>query len=118
MYSRNERHSQQSGNRGFRAHLVCALISLVLIGFCANFVDAASIKAAYKYQEIKAISKNLKKQKTQEELERLVEKSRDFVAAHPEYKRVDEVHYLLGNALVQLGQVEEGIEAFEKVVKD
>ena len=118
MYSRNERHSQQSGNRGFRAHLVCALISLVLIGFCANFVDAASIKAAYKYQEIKAISKNLKKQKTQEELERLVEKSRDFVAAHPEYKRVDEVHYLLGNALVQLGRVEEGIEAFAKVVKD
>ena len=118
MYSRNERHSQQSGNRGFRVHLVCALISLVLIGFCANFVDAASIKAAYKYQEIKAISKNLKKQKTQEELERLVEKSRDFVAAHPEYKRVDEIYYLLGNALVQLGQVEEGIEAFEKVVKD
>ena len=118
MYSRNERHSQQSGNRGFRAHLVCTLISLVLIGFCANFVDAASIKAAYKYQEIKAISKNLKKQKTQEELERLVEKSRDFVAAHPEYKRVDEVHYLLGNALVQLGRVEEGIEAFAKVVKD
>ena len=118
MYSRNERHSQQNGNRGFRAHLVCALISLVLIGFCANFVDAASIKAAYKYQEIKAISKNLKKQKTQEELARLVEKSRDFVAAHPEYKRVDEVYHLLGNALVQLGQVEEGIEAFEKVVKD
>ena len=118
MYSRNERHSQQNRNRGFRAHLVYGLISLVLIGFCANFVDAASIKAAYKYQEIKAISKNLKKQKTQEELERLVEKSRDFVAAHPEYKRVDEVHYLLGNALVQLGQVEEGIEAFEKVVKD
>ena len=116
MYSRNERHSQQSGNRGFRAHLVCALISLVLIGFSANFADAASIKAAYKYQEIKAISKSLKKQKTQEELERLVEKSRDFVAAHPEYKRVDEVYHLLGNALVQLGQVEEGIEAFEKVV--
>ena len=118
MYSRNERHSQQSRNRGFRAYLICMLTSLMLIGFCANFVDAASIKAAYKYQEIKAISKNLKKQKTQEELERLVEKSRDFVAAHPEYKRVDEIHYLLGNALVQLGQVEEGIEAFEKVVKD
>lgn len=118
MYPRNEIGLQQSGNSGFWTHLICVLTSLVLIGFCANFVDAASIKAAYKYQEIKAISKNLKKQKTQEELERLVEKSRDFVAAHPEYKRVDEVYHLLGNALVQLGQVEEGIEAFEKVVRD
>lgn len=118
MYSQNERHLQQCGNRVFTAHLICVVISFVLIGFCANFVDAASIKAAYKYQEIKAISKSLKKQETQEELERLVEKSRDFVAAHPEYKRVDEVYHLLGNALVQLGQVEEGIEAFEKVVRD
>ena len=76
------------------------------------------MKPAYKYQEIKAISKNLKKQKKQEDLEKLVEKSRDFVAAHPEYKRVDEVYYLLGNALVQLARVEEGIKVFEKVVKD
>ena len=118
MYSRNEIDSQQSGNSGFWTHLICVLTSLVLIGFCVNFSGEASMKAAYKYQEIKAISKSLKKQKTQEDLERLVEKSEEFVAAHPEYKRVDEVYYLLGNALVQLEHVEEGIYIFEKVVTD
>ena len=118
MFFQNEIDSQQSRNRGFCAHLIYVLTSLVLIGFCVNFSGEASMKAAYKYQEIKAISKSLKKQKTQEDLERLVEKSEEFVAAHPEYKRVDEVYYLLGNALVQLEHVEEGIHIFEKVVAD
>ena len=118
MFHRNEIDPQQSRNRSFRAHLICVLTILVLIGFCANFADAASVKAAYKYQEIKAISKNLKKQKKQGDLEKLVEKSRDFVTAHPEYKRVDEVYYLLGSALVQLERIEEGIKVFEKVIKE
>ena len=118
MFPRNEIDSQHNRNRGFCANLICVLISLVLIGFCANLVNAASLKAAYKYQEIKAISKRLKQQNKQADLEKLVEKSRDFVAAHPEYKRVDEVYYLLGNALVQLEHVEEGIKVFEKVVKE
>ena len=51
-------------------------------------------------------------------MEKLVEKSRNFVAAHPEYKRVDEVYYLLGNALVQLDRVEDGIQVFEALIKD
>ena len=118
MFFRNEIDSQQNRNRGFCAHLIYVLTSLVLIGFCVNFAGAASVKAAYKYQEIKAISKSLKQQKKQEDLERLVEKSRDFVAAHPEYRRVDEVYHILGNALVQLEHVEEGIKAFEKVTQD
>lgn len=107
-----------SRNRALCAHLICALTSLVLICFCANLVSAAPRKAAYIYQEIKAISKGLKKQTKQEDLEKLVEKSKKFVAAHPEYRRVDEVYYLLGNALVQLARVEEGITAFEKVIKE
>lgn len=109
MFSRN-------GNRC--AYVICVLSSLMFIGFCVNFANAAPRKAAYIYQEIKAISKQLKNQKKQEDLEKLVEKSSDFVAAHPEYKRVDEVYYLLGNALVQLERVEEGITAFEKVIKE
>lgn len=116
MLSRNEINKNRNSN--LRVHLICALTSLVLICFCANFVSAAPRKAAYIYQEIKAISKNLKKQKKQEDLEKLVEKSEAFVAAHPEYRRVDEVYYLLGNALVQLERVEEGITAFEKVIKE
>ena len=90
----------------------------MFIGFCANLVGAAPVKAVYKYQEIKAISKSLKKEKKQEDLEKLIEKSEEFVAAYPGYKRVDEIYYLLGNALVQLERVEEGIKAFEVVIKD
>ena len=120
MFSRNEITSQQNGNRNrtLRAHLIYTLTSLVLIGFCTNLTDAASVKAAYKYQEIKSISKSLKKQSKQANLEMLVEKSRDFVTAHPEYKRVGEVYYLLGNALVQLERVEEGISVFEEAITE
>ena len=118
MFSRNEITSQKSRNGNRCAYVICVLSSLIFIGFCVNFASAAPRKAAYIYQEIKAISKQLKNQKKQEDLEKLVEKSSDFVAAHPEYKRVDEVYYLLGNALVQLERVEEGITAFEKVIKE
>ena len=119
MFSENKMTSQQneSRNRNLRAYVICVLISLVLIGFCATLVGAAPRKAAYKYQEIKAISKELKQRSTQADLEKLVEKSEEFVAAHPEYKRVDEVYHLLGNALVQLERVEEGIKVFEVVIK-
>ncbi len=118
MFSGNEITSQKSRNRNLYAHFIGVLSSFVLIGFCANLTDAAPRKAAYKYQEIKAISKSLKQQSEQANLEKLVEKSADFVAAHPEYRRVDEVYYLLGNALVQLERVEEGIKVFKVVIKE
>ena len=103
--------------RGCPRYLIILLTSFLLIGFCANVTDANSMKTAYKYQEIKAIAKRLKKQHTPEDLEKLVKKSSDFIAAHPEYKRLDEVYYLLGNALVQLERVEEGTQVFEKLVE-
>ena len=118
MYTRNKINSQQRGNRGFRNVLVGALISFVLIGFCVNITGAYSVKPADEYKEIKAITKSLRKQRKSEDLEKLVEKSRNFVAAHPEYKRVDEVYYLLGNALIQLDRVEDGIQVFEGLIKD
>ena len=108
---------QNQANRGFGRFLIFILTSLLLIGFYANFADATPIKTAYKYQEIKAIAKGLKKEHTPEALKKLVEKSSEFIASHPEYKRVDEVYYLLGNALRQLGRVEEGIEVFEELVE-
>jgi len=118
MFSRNKINSQQRGNRGFRNVLVGALTGFVLIGFCVNLAGAYSVKPADEYKKIKAITKSLRKQSTSEDLEKLVEKSRNFVAAHPEYKRVDEVYYLLGNALVQLERVEDGIQVFEALIKD
>ena len=118
MFSRNDINSQQKGNRIFHSILIGMLTSLVLIGFCANLAGAYSVKPTDKYKEIKAIYKDLRQQPKSEDLEKLVEKSRDFVAAHPEYRRVDEVYYLLGDALVKLERVEEGIKAFEKVLKD
>ena len=118
MFPRNKVGSQQKGNRNFCSVLIGVLTSLILIGFCADLSDAYSVKPADEYKEIKAIYKDLRKQQKSEDLEKLVEKSRDFVTAHPEYNRVDEVYYLLGNALVQLERVDEGIKVFEKLIED
>ena len=118
MFTRNKINSQQSGNTDFYSHLIGVLISFVLIGFCINFAGAYAVKPADEYKEIKAITKSLRKQSNPEDLEKLVEKSRNFVAAHPEYKRVDEVYYLLGNALIQLDRVEDGIQVFEALIND
>ena len=99
-----------------RRILVCA--SLWLLAFCVNFADAASVKAGYQYQEIKAIAKQLTHNSEPAEFEELIEKSRVFIKAHPKYKRVDEVYYRLGNALIRLEQTEEGTAVFEELVKD
>ena len=118
MFSRKEIDAQQKENWNFSVHFISILTSLVLIAYCTNYADAAPVKVGYKYQEIKAIAKKLKHRSASEDLEQLVEKSRTFIAAHPKYKRVDEVYYLLGSALVQLEQVEEGIKVFEELIKD
>ena len=102
--------------RSFHSVLIGVFTSFVLIGFCVNIAGAYSVKPADKYKEIKAIYKSLRQQQKSEDLEKLVEKSRDFVAAHPEYRRVDEIYYLLGNALVQLERVDEGIKVFEELI--
>lgn len=118
MFSRNVIDSQEHKNSAIFASLIFVLTSLVLMGFCANSANAASVKVGYKYQEIKAIVKNLKHRSEPEDLEKLVEKSREFIQVHPKYKRVDEVYYLLGDALIQLDRVEKGIKVFEELIKD
>ncbi|RKU05864.1 hypothetical protein C6503_26860 [Candidatus Poribacteria bacterium] len=116
MFSQDKVSSQHKGKRSFHSVLMGVFTSFVLIGFCVNIAGAYSVKPADKYKEIKAIYKSLRQQQKSEDLEKLVEKSRDFVAAHPEYRRVDEVYYLLGNALVQLERVDEGIKVFEALI--
>ena len=118
MFSRNKAGSQEKVNRNFRSVLIGVLTSLFLISFCVNLAGAYAVKPADAYKEIKEIYKSLRKQHTSENLEKLVEKSRDFVAAHAEYRRVDEIYYLLGNALVQLERVDEGIQVFEELIEN
>ena len=118
MFSRNAIDAAENKNRVIWSSVIFAITSLVLIGLCTHFADGVSVKAGYKYQEIKAIAKKLKQRSDSEDLEKLVEKSRAFIASHPKHKRVDEVYYLLGDALVQLERVEKGIEVFEELIKD
>ena len=118
MFSQNAIGAQENKNGIIFVSVMLALTSLVLIGFCTHFADAASVKAGYKYQEIKAIAKKLKQRSASEDLEKLVEKSSAFIASHPKHKRVDEVYHLLGNALVQLDRVEDGIKVFEELIDD
>ena len=118
MLSRNKIDSKQREKIGFWARFISVLTCLVLIGFCANLASGAdSMKTAYKYQEIKALAKKLEKnQSDSKDLETLAAKSKAFIAAHPTYKRVDEVYYALGNVLVELERVEEGAKVFEQLI--
>ena len=115
--------------RHFSWFTVLNILAIVmLLGFCSSLVHAdsatssvtvnSSVKPSFKYQEIKSIVKKLANRHKPEELEGLVEKSTDFIQTFPEYKRVDEVYYRLGNALFRLERVEESIKVFEKLFKE
>lgn len=106
---------------------ICILATAVIIGFCSNLAaeEAATneteltpAQIGFKYQQIKALGKKLATENNEEELKDLVQKSTDFVNSFAKYKRVDEVYYYLGNALVRLERVQEGITVFEKLNKD
>ena len=126
MFIRNQTALIQKKITSIFVRNLSILTVVVLLGFCANLVSADSAqtstnvspaKIGFKYQEIKAIAKKLNNQSTPEELEKLVEKSTDFIAAFPKYKRVDEIYYRLGNALFRLERVEESIKIFEELDK-
>lgn len=102
------------------------LAMIVLIGLCTQLSaedssqSTATVSPAqigFKYQAIKALYKKLASKNKPEGLDVLVEKSTDFVTSFPEYKRVDEVYYYLGNGLIRLDKVEEGIKIFEKLIE-
>lgn len=102
------------------------LAMIVLIGLCTQLAaedtsqSTATVSPAqigFKYQEIKALYKKLVSKDKPEELDVLIKKSTNFVTSFPEYKRVDEVYYYLGNGLVRLEKVEEGIKIFEKLIE-
>ena len=106
---------------------ICILATVVIIGFCYNLAaeepstnqtELTPAQIGFKYQQIKALGKKLATQNNEEELKVLVQKSTDFVRSFAKYKRVDEVYYYLGNALVRLERVKEGITVFEKLNKE
>lgn len=124
MFIRNQTTFDHKQNSSVSVCNISILAIVVLLGFFTNLasVDSAETGTTVspkeirgKYDEIKTIAKKLTNQNAPEELEKLVEKSTDFIAAFPEYKRIDEVYYRLGNASVRLGRVEAGIKVFEKL---
>ena len=127
MFIRNQTTFDHKQNNSVSVCTISILAIVVLLGFSANLVSADSTQTDTsvslkeirdKYEEIKAIYKGSVNKDAPEELEALVQKSTDFVDAFPEYKRVDQVYYYLGYALVQLERVEEGIAVFEKFIKE
>ena len=110
--------------------LIIVLTGLVVFSSCVsstlNTTDSASILNTTgstsmtdneAYAEIKAIARKLKDSSDPAAYEMLVEKSAVFINAYPKYKRVDKVYYLLGDSLIQLNRVDEGIAVFEELIK-
>lgn len=119
MFIQNKTH--------FSIRSIGILTIVVLISFCSYLAaedtpqttpNLSPAEIGSKYQEIKAIYKKITNQTTQARLEQLVEMSSEFVTSFPEYKRIDEVYYYLGNTLVRLKRVEEGITVFEKLIDE
>ena len=111
----------------FNVRNIVILATAIFVSFCVNLRadestpterELTPAQIGFKYQEIKTLGKELASQNEVEKLEILVQKSTDFVRLFPKYKRVDEVYYFLGNALVRLDRVPEGIKVFEKLNKE
>ncbi len=121
MFIRNKTH--------YSAYSIGILALVVLLGFCPYYLsaddtsqteaDVSPVQIGVKYQQIKALYKQLlTKNNPKDELETLAKHSSDFVESFPDYKRVDEVYYYLGNTLVRLKRVEDGIKVFEKLATE
>ena len=101
--------------------LVIVLTGLVVLSSCVsstlNTTGSTSMTDNEAYDEIKAIAEKLKNSDDPTAYEVLVEKLAVFINAHPKYKRVDEIYYLLGTSLIHLNRVDEGIVVFEELIK-
>ena len=126
MLHSSQNSQMQKVNISNTVHILSIFTIVVLIGFCLHFANAdtssssvgvSAERPSFKYQEIKELAKKLGNQSSPEELKKLVERSSDFIETFPEYKRVDQIYYYLGNGLVRLGRVQEGIDVFEKFTK-
>ncbi|MCG9127562.1 redoxin domain-containing protein [Candidatus Poribacteria bacterium] len=127
MQFKNQKNYIDKINRRYTFCSICVITMMLLLSNIYNITNAESVEKAvelspakigYKYQEIKSIAKkNLNKNDT-DVLENIVSKSQNFIQNHPKYKRIDEIYYYLGNALIRLEKVEEGIVVFETLFKE
>ena len=105
----------------WRYLLVIAFSGLVVLSACVNSTlnttGSISMSDSEAYKEIKTIAGNLENSGDPGDYEVLVEKSSTFIKAYPKDKRVDEVYYLLGVSLTQLGQTEKAIEVFDELIR-
>ena len=101
--------------------LIIVFVGLVILSSCVsstyNTIGSTSMTDNEAYAEIKTIAGKIENSSDPAVYEALVEKSGVFIKAHPKYKRVDEVYYLLGTGLILLNRVEEGIEVFEELIR-
>ena len=102
----------------FHRYLLLAMVGCVITTLCISSVDAASIKASYKYQEIKRLHKMVLQNSEPAGLNMLIQKSRTFIAEHPKYKRIDQVYYIFGHALRHAGDTEEAVKAYQQLVEN
>ncbi len=105
-------------HNGFHRYSLLIAVGCILTVLCVSFVNAASIKTSYKYQEIKRLHKMALQNSESAGLNMLIEKSRAFIAENPKYKRIDQVYYIFGNALTQAGHTEEAIKAYQQLVEN
>ena len=105
----------------WRYLLVIALAGLVVLSACVNSTlnttGLTAMPDSEAYKEIKTIAGNLENSGDPGAYEVLVEKSRTFIKAYPKDKQVDEVYYLLGVSLIQLGRTENAIEVFDELIR-
>ena len=84
-----------------------------------NFDERAAGKAynTLSATAIRAFMKHLTDPSDTEALEKLVTMSNDFIDTYLSSEQIDAVYYYLGRASVQLGRVETGITALEKLIE-
>ena len=102
----------------FRRYSLLIVVGYLLTTLCISSVDAFSVKTSYKYQEIKRLHKMVLQDSEPAGLKMLIQKSRAFIAEHPEYKRIDQVYYIFGNALTKTGNAEEAVKAYQQLVEN
>ena len=102
----------------FHRYLLLTVIGCTLITLCVSAVGTASIKTSYKYQEIKRLHKMILNDSEPAGLNMLIQKSRAFIAEHPKYKRIDQVYYIFGHALRQVGEAAEAVKAYQQLVEN
>lgn len=127
MQFKNQKIQNRRIKKRYTFFSFCVITMMLLLGYNSSIaiaesdekaVELSPAKIGYKYQEIKSIAKKNVNKNDTDALENIVAKSQNFIESHPKYKRIDEVYYYLGNALVRLERVEEGITVFETLFKE